>query len=431
MPGDHRLRVLRAADDHPLPPQRPRRLRVLGVARRSDGHAPRAGRSPPPPSTTPSPNGSSTPSTPTRSRWRWPPPTRSPTAGPAAAGPPSWPWNGPATKPNAPNGPSTPANRRTGSSPATSKPAGKHRLAALAEADKTLAQLNAPPCHRCRHEPSLKRSPPTCPRCGTPRPPRPRDRKRLLRTLIADVTLLPEPDFGKARIGIRWHTGATDELVVARRLRRHRIPPHRSRRHRARPPPRQPHQPRPRRPAQRRRPHHRRRPPFDNDAVASLRHYHQIPPPGLLERRRGHRRRRRPPARHQPRRGHPLDQPGMAAARRGLNNQWCIPFGTDVEAACRQRVARRSHLHAPDSTPADDDERTVDRGRRRARHQHQRRLLLDRTPPRRRPPRPRRPLAHQLQRHAQAACRQRVAASVHLKPIRKPQTPRSTSQEAV
>src|SRR5918996_5414321 len=45
----------------------------------------------------------------------------------------------------------------------------------------------------------------------------PRDRKRLLRTLIADVTLLPEPDFAKARIGIRWHTGATDELVVSRR----------------------------------------------------------------------------------------------------------------------------------------------------------------------------------------------------------------------
>ena len=45
-----------------------------------------------------------------------------------------------------------------------------------------------------------------------------RDRKRLLRTLIADVTLLAEPDFGKARIGIRWHTGAADELIVARRL---------------------------------------------------------------------------------------------------------------------------------------------------------------------------------------------------------------------
>jgi hypothetical protein len=43
-----------------------------------------------------------------------------------------------------------------------------------------------------------------------------KDRKRLLRTLIADVTLLPEPGKAKARIGIRWHTGAAGELRVSR-----------------------------------------------------------------------------------------------------------------------------------------------------------------------------------------------------------------------
>ena len=43
-----------------------------------------------------------------------------------------------------------------------------------------------------------------------------KDRKRLLRTVIADITLLPEPDRAKARIGIRWHTGATDEITVTR-----------------------------------------------------------------------------------------------------------------------------------------------------------------------------------------------------------------------
>jgi len=43
-----------------------------------------------------------------------------------------------------------------------------------------------------------------------------KDRKRLLRTLIADVTVLPEPDHAKVRIGIRWHTGATDELRMTR-----------------------------------------------------------------------------------------------------------------------------------------------------------------------------------------------------------------------
>jgi hypothetical protein len=45
-----------------------------------------------------------------------------------------------------------------------------------------------------------------------------KDRKRLLRTLIADVTLLPETDTTRARIGIRWHTGASEELVVNRPL---------------------------------------------------------------------------------------------------------------------------------------------------------------------------------------------------------------------
>jgi DNA invertase Pin-like site-specific DNA recombinase len=45
-----------------------------------------------------------------------------------------------------------------------------------------------------------------------------KDRKRLLRTLIADVTLLPERDREQARIGIRWHTGATDEITTARPL---------------------------------------------------------------------------------------------------------------------------------------------------------------------------------------------------------------------
>src|SRR5207247_4178814 len=45
-----------------------------------------------------------------------------------------------------------------------------------------------------------------------------KDRKRLLRTLIADVTMLPEPDRSKVRIGIRWHTGATDELIADRPL---------------------------------------------------------------------------------------------------------------------------------------------------------------------------------------------------------------------
>jgi hypothetical protein len=45
----------------------------------------------------------------------------------------------------------------------------------------------------------------------------PKDRKRLLRTLIADITLLPIEQRGQVRIGVRWHTGATNEITVDRK----------------------------------------------------------------------------------------------------------------------------------------------------------------------------------------------------------------------
>ncbi|MGW4985701.1 recombinase family protein [Streptomyces mirabilis] len=46
-----------------------------------------------------------------------------------------------------------------------------------------------------------------------------RDRKRLLRTLIADVTVRHVDD-ARAHIGVRWHTGATDEITCDRRTNR-------------------------------------------------------------------------------------------------------------------------------------------------------------------------------------------------------------------
>jgi hypothetical protein len=91
------------------------------------------------------------------------------------------------------------------------------KLIALAEAEQALAtsqdSLPSLPT-RCELEnlavdlPALWQAPTT----GH------KDRKRLLRTLIADITLLPEADPGSARIGIRWHTGATDELHLTRPL---------------------------------------------------------------------------------------------------------------------------------------------------------------------------------------------------------------------
>jgi excisionase family DNA binding protein len=43
-----------------------------------------------------------------------------------------------------------------------------------------------------------------------------RDRKRLLRTLIADVTILAGSDPATAHIGVRWRSGASEELVAER-----------------------------------------------------------------------------------------------------------------------------------------------------------------------------------------------------------------------
>src|SRR6266516_1902402 len=91
------------------------------------------------------------------------------------------------------------------------------RLAALAEAEQALdvARESLPPLpSRADLEklaadlPALWNAPTTSAK----------DRKRLLRTLIAVVPVLPQPDQDKVRIGIRWHTGATDELSAARAI---------------------------------------------------------------------------------------------------------------------------------------------------------------------------------------------------------------------
>lgn len=89
------------------------------------------------------------------------------------------------------------------------------KLAALVEAELALQQARTakPPMPEhdrllaiARDLPRLWRAPATSPR----------DRKRLLRTLIADVMVLPGDDDDQAVIGIRWHTGATELIAVAR-----------------------------------------------------------------------------------------------------------------------------------------------------------------------------------------------------------------------
>jgi hypothetical protein len=243
-----------------------------------------------------------------------------------------------------------------------------------------------------------------------------RDRKRLLRTLLADVSLIPDVDRSKLRIGIRWCSGSTEELVVQRMSRinevrrttpeaielARRLGPdldnhelaaalnaagHRTGAGRA----------------------------FDSDAVSSLRHYHGIGSPALLE--PGERTVRDVAARLGVNHGaviHWIHQ-GLLPARRGLYNRWCIPFGPQVEAEWRERVAASAHVHTDiDPRPPGPTERTIAQvaqalgvnpdvvyhwsavGHVPWRRRPGGRKYIDFTP------------------EVEAACRRRVASSVHL-----------------
>jgi DNA invertase Pin-like site-specific DNA recombinase len=50
-----------------------------------------------------------------------------------------------------------------------------------------------------------------------------RDRKRLLRALIADVTLTSKPEGRELQVGIRWRSGASEEHTIQRPKTRHQV----------------------------------------------------------------------------------------------------------------------------------------------------------------------------------------------------------------
>jgi DNA invertase Pin-like site-specific DNA recombinase len=233
------------------------------------------------------------------------------------------------------------------------------RLAALAEAEKAVTETQAAtPQLPSRAELealtgdviSLWHAPTTSPR----------DRKRLMRTLIADVSLLPETDIAKARIGIRWHTGTSDEIVVARYQKvtqwGHTDPAavemvrdlaHLSNRELAELLNQAGHTTGAGR-------------SFRCREVANLRIYHHIPSaPSLHDGTL-------PASQVATRLGvcpHTIINwinKGWLAGRRGLDNRWHVPFDPDVEAACRERIARSPQINRPDdSEPKQTHEHTV------------------------------------------------------------------------
>jgi DNA invertase Pin-like site-specific DNA recombinase/predicted DNA-binding transcriptional regulator AlpA len=225
------------------------------------------------------------------------------------------------------------------------------RLAALAEAEAALeVTRNAAPPLPARAD--LQALVGDLPRLWHADTTSARDRKRLLRTLIADLTVLPETDRAKVRVGIRWHTGATDEITADR--------------------PRPPIGATVRTPAAAvelvralgpttsnndlvttlNQAGHRtgRGRPFDIDAVQWVRHVHHIPTPGPLA-----------PgevsvAQAAARLGITADavyywiKAGHLPARRGTGNRLAITWTSEIEAACRARIASSGHL-TPKSQP--------------------------------------------------------------------------------
>ncbi len=219
------------------------------------------------------------------------------------------------------------------------------RLAALAEAGQALeAARDAQPPLPGRAEleklaadlPALWHAPATSSK----------DRKRLLRTLIADITLLPEQQPGQVRIGIRWHTGATDELVTGRPIHSgtakrtpaaavelaRQLGPATSNDELAR-----------RLNAAGLTTGHGR--PFDVKAVQWIRHAYNIPAPA-------------PYAGGEIPVAEAARRPGCTTsviyywiesaqfdARRGPSGRLCIPWTSNIEAACRRRIAGSGHLN--------------------------------------------------------------------------------------
>ena len=180
-----------------------------------------------------------------------------------------------------------------------------------------------------------------------------RDRKRLLRALLADVTLTPSAsDPTQILVGLRWKSGASQQVQVTRRKNAYQL---------------RSTDPAAIELARRIGPGldnntlagalndagHRTvtGQPFDGVAAGNLRSYHHIPYPGLLE-----------DGEMTPRQVaqligvstgtiHYWINAGYLTARRGPAGRWCIPFPPDVEAACRERAAGSAHQHR-DTDPA-------------------------------------------------------------------------------
>ena len=189
-----------------------------------------------------------------------------------------------------------------------------------------------------------------------------KDRKRLLRTLLGDVTITPQASNpSQLNVGLRWKSGATQQLQTTRRRNAIQL-----------------RNTDPAAIALARRiganldnaalanalnaAGHTTGTgqPFTVDAAGNLRHYHHIPYPGFLH--HGELTPRQIAEHIGVSTGtiHQWITTGLLPARRGPANRWCVPFPPEVERACRDRAANSSHQHTDiDPCPRQADEYSI------------------------------------------------------------------------
>jgi len=90
----------------------------------------------------------------------------------------------------------------------------EQKLGELADAEAELAEHNKPTPEPSREQ--LEALARAIPKLWAAKTTGQRDRKRLLRTMIADVTLTSKPTGRELQVGIRWRSGATEQHTVQR-----------------------------------------------------------------------------------------------------------------------------------------------------------------------------------------------------------------------
>jgi hypothetical protein len=178
-----------------------------------------------------------------------------------------------------------------------------------------------------------------------------KDRKRLVRALVADVTVRSEPAGPRLGIGIRWRSGAAEEVATLRwpSAAQSRRTPAGVVEFVARLAPERPDAEIAEALNAEGRTTGTGR-PFDVDAVRWVRFAHGIHArpllaPGELTVEQV--------ATHlgvSPNVVYYWIGHGQLEARRGMAGRWCIPFSAEIERGCRERIASSSHLPAPTQT---------------------------------------------------------------------------------